>query len=122
MKTLMFKYGKGSIKPRTPPAHLVSPLAFGSVKKLTTSLSRGAHGWVIWGILKRGNSSKKVAFPWILHLDRELTPGGGAAKKSFGPVDNDINTISEDFYKCTRRAVKKIKRFSETPGTRRGAG
>ena len=33
-----------------------------------------------------------------LHLGREGTPGGGAARKSFGPVDNDIKTISKKMY------------------------
>ena len=33
-------------------SHLLSALAFGSVKKLTTSLSRGAQGCLFWPILK----------------------------------------------------------------------
>ena len=59
--------GKGSVPPPRRSAlvtkvpwpqkvlrhsHLLSSLAFGSVKKLTTSLSRGAQGCLFWPILK----------------------------------------------------------------------
>ena len=92
-------------------AHLLSVLAFGSVKKLTTSLSSGAQGCLIWPSLKidLGASpprcrllvdfypKKSLSQPLEeLHLGREVTPGGGAARKSFGPVDKDINTISKE--------------------------
>ena len=110
MKTLMFKYGKGSIKTRTPPDGSLRPVECSpritprlwiceEVDHLTIK-GRTRLGYL--GHPEKRQFFQKVAFPWILHLDRELTPGGGAAKKSFGPVDNDINTISEDFYKCTR--------------------